>query len=219
MKIQTVVFDMDGVLFDTERLCMKGWREVGHAGGYGKAAEMGEMCIGLNANDTRALILSECGEDFPFDAYMSEISAWMRDSIDRGGLPVKDGVREILQYLKENGFRIALASSSRRESVMRHLERAGLTDYFETVIGGDMVKHSKPRPDIYRMACGELGINPAEAYAIEDSPNGIRAAYSAGMQAIMVPDLIAPTEEMRQLSCVICKDLFEAKQYIEEKNQ
>ena len=130
---------------------------------------------------------------------------------------MKPGVRELLDWLKENGWTVGLASSTRRSSVLNHLEQAGIRDYFSTVITGDMVEHSKPQPDIYLMACRELGADPTEAYAIEDSPNGIRSAHAAGMFPLMVPDMIAPDEEMRRLSSCIFKDLFEVLEYFNNK--
>lgn len=112
---------------------------------------------------------------------------------------------------------MGLASSTRSTSVFGHLERSGFGKYFKAVITGDMVEHSKPRPDIYLLACRELGVDPEEAYAIEDSPNGIRAAHAAGMRPVMVPDMIAPDDEMRELSFLIRTDLFEVLDYLRKE--
>ena len=131
------------------------------------------------------------------------------------GIPLKPGIREILEYLHGNGFKVGLASSTRRAVVLDELEKSELTDYFDVIIGGDLLKKSKPEPDIYLMACHELAVDPKNAYAIEDSYNGIRAAYAAGMKPIMVPDLMPPTKEMEEKSVVICKDLLEAMKFIE----
>ena len=112
---------------------------------------------------------------------------------------MKEGVRELLSYLKEAGYKIGLASSSRRESIESHLSRAGISSYFESITSGDMVEHSKPEPDIYRIACASLSVEPENAIAIEDSPNGLKSAYRAGMYPVMVPDMIAPTKETDEL--------------------
>lgn len=133
------------------------------------------------------------------------------------GLPVKPGAPQILKWLKEAGYAIGLASSTRSSSVYRYLEQSGLKGYFSVVITGDMIEHSKPRPDIYLMACDRLGVQPEEAYAIEDSPNGIRSAHAAGMCPIMVPDMIEPDEEMKWLSFLIRKDLFEVRDYLQQE--
>lgn len=213
----TVVFDMDGVLFDTERLCQDSWLAVAEENGLPGMKEIFPQCIGLNANDSRRIVMNAYGEDFDYEGFREQASVWFWDYIEKNGLPMKPGVRELLDWLKENGWTVGLASSTRRSSVLNHLEQAGIRDYFSTVITGDMVEHSKPQPDIYLMACRELGADPKEAYAIEDSPNGIRSAHAAGMLPLMVPDMIAPDEEMRRLSSCIFKDLFEVMEYFNNK--
>ena len=124
---------------------------------------------------------------------------------------------EILEWLKGSGYKVGLASSTRSESVLNHLKQAEMEDYFSVVVTGDMIEHSKPRPDIYLLACSRLGVEPEQAYAIEDSPNGVRSAHAAGMWTIMVPDMIAPNEEMRRLSRVILKDMTEVMAYLQQK--
>ncbi len=212
-----VIFDMDGVLFDTERVYAEIYEEVAHEWGLGDVREAVLGCIGRNANDSRAFFVSCVGEDFPYDEYVRETISRYKAKEEREGFPMKKGVRELLSYLKEENCRIGLASSTRREKVLSYIERAGIADYFQVVIGGDMVEHSKPEPDIYLIACRELGTKPEETYAIEDSPNGIRAAFAAGMKAIMVPDMIQPEEEIKKMACHICRDLLETKEYLEKE--
>ena len=127
---------------------------------------------------------------------------------------MKTGVREILNFLQEAGYKIGLASSTKYESVIHHLETTGIREYFSVIVTGNMVEHSKPQPDIYLLACEKLGVKPDEAYAIEDSPNGIRAAHRAGMKPIMVPDMIKPDEEMKELSYQIFENLIEVKDFL-----
>ena len=131
-------------------------------------------------------------------------------SIEENGVPVKDGVRETLQKLAEAGLKIAVASSTRREKVLRHLENAGIAQYFTAVVGGDTVTHSKPHPEIFLKACEALGVAPEDAIAVEDSHNGIRSAHAAGMAPVMVPDLLPVTEEMRELSAFVAEDMNDA---------
>lgn len=214
---KAVVFDMDGVLFDTEKLCMDSWNMIAGECGIRDMQEIFMQCVGRNANDTRTLILNHYGQDFPYDDFCKETSKWFREQIEQNGMPVKPGVRELLKYLKENDYRVGLASSTKRESVISHLRNAGILDYFEVIIGGDMVEHSKPEPDIYLLACREMDVAPEAACAIEDSPNGIRSAHRAGMKPIMVPDLIAPDEEMEQLSFRIFRDLIEVKEFLSKQ--
>ncbi len=214
---KAVVFDMDGVLFDTERLYMDGLIVVADKLGLPNMKEAAYDCIGRNANDTRQVMLKAYGEDFDYKAVSSQASAWFHEQIELHGLPVKPGVYELLAFLKQQEYRIGLASSTRREVVLEQLKQAQIADYFEQVIGGDMVEHSKPEPDIYLMACRALGVQPEDAYAIEDSLNGIRSAYRAGMKPLMVPDLLPADEEMKQLSTVILPDLHGVKAWLAEQ--
>ncbi|WMC91137.1 HAD family hydrolase [Kineothrix sp. MB12-C1] len=195
----TIIFDMDGVLFDTERISCGCWEEVGQAMGLGDLSEGVRGCVGLNKNDAEILMKELYGEEFPFDEFRTTVRALMKQRLLEEGLPIKEGVMEILDYLDKEGYIIGLASSTMKKTVMSHLEKAQITHYFRVVITGDMVKHSKPMPDIYLMACEELGVTPTNAIAIEDSPNGIRSAYRAGMKPIMVPDLIEPTPEIESM--------------------
>ena len=210
---KAVVFDMDGVLFDTERLCQDSWIEVANRRGLPDMEIIFPKCIGRNANDSRQIVLEAYGADFDYEVFRREASDWFWKYLEENGLPAKEGVRELLNWLKEQGWRIGLASSTRRSSVISHLEQAGIKDFFEEIITGDMVEHSKPLPDIYLLACRKLMVDPAETYAIEDSPNGIRSAYRAGMKPIMVPDLLSPDGEMEQLSTCIFSGLLDVLDY------
>ena len=211
--MNTVVFDMDGVLFDSETLCRDSWIAIAEESGLPGMKEIFPKCIGLNANDSRQIVMEAYGPDFDYEGFRKRASVWFWDNIEKNGLAVKPGVRELLQWLKENGWIIGLASSTRRSSVEKCLEKAGITEYFQEIITGDMVEHSKPLPDIYLLACDRLGKRPEECYAIEDSPNGIRSAHAAGMHPLMVPDMIAPDEEMRLLSERIFESLHEVKSF------
>lgn len=216
---KAVVFDMDGVLFDTEKLCMDSWMEVARERGIPDMDKVFPLCIGRNMTDTTQIIMDHYGQDFPYDRFRKEASLWFHREIEEKGMPMKPGVNELLRYLGEEGWSVGLASSTNRDSVLDQLERAGIRDFFRTVIGGDQILHSKPEPDIYLMACEELRVDPKETYAIEDSYNGIRSAYRAGMRPIMVPDLLPPTGEMEELCCVIGKDLFQVKEYLRKNGQ
>lgn len=215
--MKAVVFDMDGVLFDTERVCMEAWMAVAGKRGLPNMEEIFPQCIGLNANDSRQIVYKAYGEDFDYPCFRRETADWFKAYIEEKGLPVKPGVPEILQWLKRSNYEIGLASSTRGESVRSHLAQSNLSGYFSTVVTGDMVEHSKPLPDIYLLACARLGVEPGEAYAIEDSPNGIRSAHAAGMCPIMVPDMIAPDEEMRRLSHVILENLTQALDFLKQE--
>lgn len=208
-----VIFDMDGVIFDSERLVLECWEEIGAKYHLEGMREAFLPCIGTNDVKTREIVLEHYGVDFPYDEFRRESSLLYHSIVDQGGLPVKVGVQELLSYLTENDISIAVASSTRLEVVTQELKQAGLYDCFSVVMGGDQLKRSKPEPDIYLMTCEKLGVQPASAYAIEDSYNGIRSAYSAGMKPIMVPDMLPPTEEMRQKSVIVLDNLLQVKDW------
>ena len=214
--MKAVVFDMDGVLFDTERVGRQSWAAAAAKFGYSDMEEVYPLCIGRNETDTAGILRDRYGEAFPLEEFRRETAVIFWQYLEENGHPHKPGVREILTYLKEKGIPIAIASSTRQEVVERHLKRAGIFEEFDRIIGGDRIVHSKPEPDIYLLACRELGVTPEEAFAIEDSYNGIRSAYRAGMRPIMVPDLLPPTDEMRKLSEVILQDLCQVIGYLEE---
>ena len=208
--ITAVVFDMDGVLFDTERLCKDCWIALSKEYEIPNMEEVYALCIGVNVQATRQIVYENYGKDFPFEEYDKRASEMYNRYIAEHGVPVKDGVRETLEALAKAGVKIAVASSTRREKVLRLLASAGIDRYFTAVVGGDTVTHSKPHPEIFLKACEALGVTPEEAIAVEDSHNGIRSAHAAGMAPVMVPDLLPVTEEMRELSAYVAEDMNDA---------
>ncbi len=213
-ECSAVVFDMDGVIFDSESLVLTCWEKVARKHQIDGITEVLTACIGTTKVKTQEIVLNHYGEDFPFDEFDREASLLFHEIADGGGLPVKCGVREVLDYLKGQKAPVAVASSTRLETVSQELRQAGLYEYFQVVMGGDQLKRSKPEPDIYLMACSKLGVHPEHAYAIEDSYNGIRSAYSAGMKPIMVPDLLLPTEEMKEKSVVVLDNLLQVRDWL-----
>ena len=201
---------MDGVLFDTERLCKDCWIALSKEYEIPNMEEVYALCIGVNAQATRQIVYENYGKDFPFEEYDKRASEMYNRYIAEHGVPVKDGVRETLEALAKAGVKIAVASSTRREKVLRLLASAGIDRYFTAVVGGDTVTHSKPHPEIFLKACEALGVTPEEAIAVEDSHNGIRSAHAAGMAPVMVPDLLPVTEEMRELSAFVAEDMNDA---------
>ena len=217
--MKAVVFDMDGVLFDTERVCMESWVAVAERRGMQGMREVFPLCIGRNYTDDELIIKEHYGADFDYSEFRKETSEEFWREIEEQGLPRKKGVKELLEFLKTDGWRIGLASSTKRASILKNLELAGITEYFSFVIGGEEIEHSKPEPEIYLKACAGLGVVPEETYAIEDSYNGIRSASRAGMKPIMVPDMLPPTPEMESLSLVILPDLLEALAWLKERKE
>jgi HAD superfamily hydrolase (TIGR01509 family) len=173
-------------------------------------------CIGVTMERTREIMMEAYGEDFPYDEFDREASALFHEKYDGGRLPMKTGVREILEFLKSSGKKIALASSTRRKSVVNLLGAAGILDYFDELVTGDMVTRSKPDPEIFLLACEKIGVEPGNAFAIEDSFNGIRSASTGGLRAIMVPDILPADDEMREKAEVVKDSLLDVISYIQE---
>ena len=211
-----VVFDMDGVIFDSERALMDCWTELARRYGIGGFEEIYLACIGTNGARTKEIMLRAYGSDFPFEQYAGEASGMYHAKYDGGRLPMKRGARKLLEYLERRGKRIALASSTRKQTVLGQLRDAHILEYFGAIVTGDMVAESKPEPAIFLRACEEIGAAPDRAYAIEDSYNGIRAARRGCLRPIMVPDLLPANEEMRQLSEAVLDDLEAVVKYLEE---
>ena len=214
MNYEAVVFDMDGVIFDSERAVMNCWLELAQKYDIKDIEKPYFACVGTTMTRTREIMLETYGEDFPYDEYARESSLMYHEKYDGGKLPMKPGVIELLSYLKEKGKKIALASSTRRETVTNQLRWAGIIDYFDAIICGDMVARSKPAPDIFLKACQELGVSPENTYAIEDSYNGIRAAHAGQLRPIMVPDLLEANDEMRGMAECVCDNLNEVIDYL-----
>lgn len=211
---KAVVFDMDGVIFDSERAVMQCWKEVASRHNIPDIEKAILACTGTTMVRTREIMLNLYGTDFPYDEYARESSAIFHSRYDGGRLPMKQGVKELLNFLKEHNKKIALASSTRQQVVTDELRDAGIIEYFDRIICGDMVSRSKPAPDIFLKACEELNISPSDSYAIEDSYNGIRAAHAGGLHPIMVPDLLPADEEMQSLAEIVLPSLTSVMEYL-----
>lgn len=207
--MKAVVFDMDGVLFDTESVCMKAWDYAGEVMGVGKAGYMVLKTLGMNADKAVEIIKTEFGEGFDAVKFKQIGKNYSYDYFNTYGVPEKPGLYEILDYLKNKGYKIALASSTSSQSVHHHLKEKDIEKYFDAVICGDMVEKSKPEPDIYLKACAQLNENPDNCIAIEDSKNGILSAHRAGLQVIMVLDLWQGEAETDSFLLAKCKSLTE----------
>lgn len=211
---KAVVFDMDGVIFDSERAVMQCWKEVASRHNIPDIEKAILACTGTTMVRTREIMLNLYGADFPYDEYARESSAIFHSRYDGGRLPMKPGVKELLTFLKEHDKKIALASSTRQQVVTDELRDAGVIEYFDRIICGDMVSRSKPAPNIFLKACEELNISPSDSYAIEDSYNGIRAAHAGGLHPIMVPDLLPADEEMQSLAEIVLPSLTSVMEYL-----
>lgn len=216
MNEKTVIFDMDGVIFDSENLFLDCWKKIAGEYGIEGIEQVYHNTIGTKAEVTEAVFQAAYGEQFSYSEFSEKASKKFFQYVEEQGMPMKPGVRELLDYLSENGYRIGLASSTREQLVRSQLKGRGLLSYFQVIIGGDMVSKGKPAPDIFLKACEDIGVLPEHAFAVEDSYHGIRAAASAGMKAIMVPDIVPPDEEMKKLAYRICSSLAEVQDFLQK---
>ena len=201
---EAVIFDMDGLMFDTERLAAAMTGQAGEELGIPGLRTFVRTLVGVNAAVSKRRYFERYGPDFPYDRFIRRRQELMNAAIEKNGVPIKPGLMELLRFLKRGEYRMAVATSTSRRSALPYLERAGAAPYFDRIVCGDMLEKSKPDPDIYLKAAAALGVSPAVCMALEDSPNGIRSAHAAGMRAVMVPDLFEPDAELQKLlfACV-----------------
>ena len=202
-----VIFDMDGVLLDSESVCDLVWRQAAKECGIDGIDKIIEKNRGCNYTDTRASLEHDLQSVSAADRFMNRTAELFNKIETEEGLPSMKGARAALEYLTKKGYRIALASSTAGNAVRRQMKNAGFIDFFETLTTGDTVVHGKPDPEIYARACASLGLSPDACCAIEDSPNGMRSAYRAGLSCIMVPDKIVPDDEMKKIAMCILPSL------------
>lgn len=215
-KIHALIFDMDGLIIDSERIVKRAWKLTGPVIGYEGIEEHIYPLLGANVKKREAYFKAQFGEEFPMEEFANINRNFFYDIVEKEGLPLKPGVVELMEEAKKRGLRIGLATSSRREYAVDVLNKVGIWKYFDGAVFGDQVTKAKPDPEIYLLACGKVGVDPANALAFEDAPAGVRAASAAGMRVIMVPDLVQPDEEIQKLYYKKVETLHEALPLLDE---
>ena len=194
-----IIFDMDGTLVDTERLGFKGWDLAAAELGADVPHELAVSFVGHNEPAVLAMLTDAIG-DADLARRVFDLHWQKRRELAETELEAKPGALDALRTLKAEGYRLAVASSSGREIIEINLSRADMLDYFDAITAGTEVENGKPAPDIFLLAAQKLGVEPARAAVIEDSPNGVRAGHAAGMQVYLVPDIIAPTPQIEAMT-------------------
>ena len=196
MKFEVVIFDMDGLMLDTERLAPQAWHDAKEALGVDFDMSLLDAMVGRNYQDCRALILERHGASFPTDRLMDAWHVAYDAIVARDGIAIKHGLFDLLDWLEQAHIPKAVATSTRRSRALAKLESAGLASRFAALVGGDEIARGKPAPDIFLRAAERLGVQPASCVVLEDSAPGIRAALAAGMTPIMVPDQHQPAPDI-----------------------
>ena len=201
MSVRAVIFDMDGLLIDSERVILECWRSVAAEQALPLDDGLWLSMVGMHDAACTELLVRQLG---PAKAERLSIDCKNRyDLLVEQGLPLKDGAIELLQDLSARGVSLAIATSTRRERALIKLERSGISRFFEVVVTSSDVAHPKPAADIYLLAASRLGVLPENCMALEDSEMGVRAANAAGMAVIQVPDLVPASELTRSLAQVV----------------
>lgn len=212
--IKAVVFDMDGVLIDTEKHYYEAWQEAARSFGYDFRSEHALMLRSCDANVAAKMMKGIFGEDFDYFAVREVRRGLVAERLKKYGLEKKPGLDEILDYLRQNGIKTAVATATPIELTLEHLTKIGVKDKFDKIVSAKQVANGKPAPDVYLYACEQIGENPADCIAVEDSPNGIKSAYAAGCKPVMVPDLTQPDNEIMPLLYGVADTLADIKRFI-----
>ena len=217
--IRGVILDMDGLITDTERLFLRFWSEVMASRGYPAHEELVAHCVGLGIPEAEAYVRSKLGKSFDYRSILAEASALSREYCSRNGVPLKDGLSELLSFLEQKQIPYGVATSAGYESAKKRLTQIGLRDRLHGIVTGDMVRQGKPAPDIFLKACEQLGTPPGETLVLEDSPHGILGAYRAGCIPVMVPDLASPDAATTAIAYAVVPGLEQVIPLIRQINQ
>ena len=205
--IKAVIFDMDGVLIDTEKHYYAAWQQAAREAGFPFTGEHALMLRSCDAKVAQEQMKEIFGESFDYYAIRERRRELVKQRLEQYGLEKKPGIDEILAFLHEKGLKTAVATATPIELAKEHLTKIGVYELFDQVVSAKQVEKGKPAPDVYLFACEQIGRKPEECIAVEDSPNGILAAYRAGCKPVMVPDLTPPDEEIKKLLFACVQDL------------
>ena len=211
---KAVIFDMDGLMIDSERVTYNEYvKKLAQLGHHDFTEELYRNCLGKNKQGICQVFIDHYGQDFPMDEVWDDVHVWIDESL-RQYVPKKKGLVELLEYLKTNNYKTIVAISSGRARVDEILKNAELTKYFDDTICGDEVIHGKPHPEIFLTACQKIDVKPEEALVLEDSEAGILAAYDGHIDVICVPDMKYPEQQFVEKVTKIVDSLDEVIDYL-----
>lgn len=216
LNIELIIFDMDGLMFDTEKMSFISWRDAAARYGYQIDNEIFCKTIGANMIRTKDIYLNHFGSGFPIEQIISERVRILEEIIRLEGVHVKKGLYDLLDYLEQSSIKKAVATSTSRNRAMNLLKTAGIDSCFDYVLCGDEIEKSKPDPEIFLKVSDKLECYPKKCLVLEDSEAGIEAAYKAGMVPIMIPDMKEPNELTQMLIFKKMDNLLDVKCFLEE---
>lgn len=214
--VKAVIFDMDGVLIDTEKWLVKYWCEAAGEAGFPMKREHALSIRSLSGEYADTYLRGIFGEKFSYQDIRARRKELMNAHLEECGIEKKPGVEEVLNYLRGKGIKTAVATATDPKRAKKYLTEIGIYDKFDKIICATMVEHGKPKPDIYLYACEQIGEKPEECIAVEDSPNGVKAAVSAGIRTVMVPDLTEPDDKTASMIYAKASSLYDLIHFIEE---
>lgn len=213
--IKAVIFDMDGLMIDSERVTFEGYQyEMGKMG-LTITQDFYKRLLGKPIKGIYECFYDEYGQDFPIQDVIVKVHEYMAKRFETEGVPLKDGLINLLEYLKENNYKTIVATSSNRARVDAILANAGITKYFDASICGDEVSKGKPNPEVFLRSCEKLGVNTDEAIVLEDSEAGIQAAFSANIKVLCVPDMKYPEEQYAKKTTKIINSLNDVIDFLQ----
>ncbi len=212
--IRAVIFDMDGLMIDSERVTYECFRKYLKDKDMDMTEEFYITLLGQTIKVCKQKVLDQFGKDFPYEDCVNQVHEMLDERLLIEGVPIKKGLIELLKYLKENHYKMIVATSSERIRVDKILKNAGILEFFYDSICGDEVENGKPNPEVFLKACEKLGVRVDEALVLEDSEAGIQAAFDGGIKVICVPDMKYPEEKYKKMATLVCDDLSEAETYI-----
>ena len=210
-----MVLDMDGLMLDTEPIYKRAWQNAANECGFNLHDDFYLTLVGRPTPVCEQALADHFGRDFPLADFSARWQLLWREAVQSFGIPTKPGLVELLAFLREHGLPTAIATSSDRESTTLSLKASRLETCFDCIVTGDQITNGKPAPDIYLECAHRLGVNSSHCVALEDSDSGVIAAATAGMIAIMVPDLKEPTLDARSSAHYVVESLFDAREQIQ----
>lgn len=212
--IKAIIFDMDGLMIDSERVTFECYQERLKDMNLTMDEEFYKTLLGKPIKGIYQRFYDVYGNDFPIQNVIQDVHQLMAERFETEGVPVKKGLVELLHYLKDNNYKTIVATSSNRDRVDKILSQAKITEFFDDSICGDEVTKGKPNPEVFLKSCQKLGVNVDEAIVLEDSEAGIQASYDANIKVICIPDMKYPEKQYEEKTFKILKDLTEVTMYL-----